>query len=154
MTVWEGAIQPSYRFHFNQLSYLSIVISIILRVCVSRGHTAISQFFNHSIILSHRAMTIQPTVLCKRNESELRRNSANKLRSFVSDENSAKFRRVYCSQVHAKFQKLGDEPKRKLAAWTTKFQESFTRFRVINEISARRTEISCKRNEISLLKSS
>ena len=42
-------------------------------------------------------------MLCKRNESELRRNSrisGNKLRTFVSDENSAKFRRIYCSSPY------------------------------------------------------
>ena len=32
------------------------------------------------------------TVLCKRNESEL-----HKPRTFVSDENSTKFRRIYCA---------------------------------------------------------
>ena len=43
--------------------------------------------------------------------------------------------------VPAKFRKLGDKPKRKFAAWTemlvAKFRESFTKFRVINEISFR-----------------
>ena len=160
MTVWEGAIQPSYRFHFNQLSYLSIVISIILRVCVSRGHTAISQFFNHFIILSHRAMTIQPTVLCKRNESELRRNSA-KFANFGEQIAIFRFRRKF-GEISARLLYLSPCEISEARWWTetkvgsmnNEFQESFTKFWVINEISARRTEISCERNEISLLRSS
>ena len=68
-------------------------------------------------------MSERPTVLCKRNESEL----------FVL--------------VPAKVRGMNRN-------FVAKFRESFTKFRVINEISVRRTEISCERNEISLLKSS
>ena len=67
--------------------------------------------------------------------------------------------------VPVKFRKLVDEPKRKFAAWTEislrNFEKaprnfaSVTKFRfVLNDISVRRAEISCERNEISLLKSS
>lgn len=75
----------------------------------------------------------------------------------VSDENSAKFPRIYCSSP-AKFRKLGDEPKRSKLAQRTEISfrnfekasrnfASLTKFRfVLNDISVWRTEISCERD--------
>ena len=55
--------------------------------------------------------------------------------------------------VPAKFRKLGDEPKRKFAAWTEISLRNFEKG-VLNEISARLNDISVRRSEISLLKNS
>ena len=48
MTVWAGAIQPSHRFHFNQLLYISelfqTLVRIILWLCVQGPYSYSTNF--------------------------------------------------------------------------------------------------------------
>ena len=77
------------------------------------------------------------------NFAEIRRNSrisANKLRNFVSDENSAKFRRIYfsspCEISEARWW-TETKVRGMNRNFVAKFRESSAKFRVSNEISVR-----------------
>ena len=53
MTVCARAIQPSHRFHFNQLFYVSDLFQTLERIilcdCVCKGHKAISRISLKSV---------------------------------------------------------------------------------------------------------